>query len=174
MAATHLKVNGEKLDNLIAIVDRNRLQLDSFTKEIMDIEPLVDKWKSFGWKVINIDGHDYSKLVKSLDTTNDQRRKPTVIIADTVKGSCVQCMENSPNYHGKPPNDKEYVDALDELMDKMLKLDLRKVKPRDKNSLRSLLEVTEKHLKPIKYESDFYKQTKSEVMAKLESTRSKL
>lgn len=178
MAATHLKVivnkKKQKLDNLVAIVDRNRLQLDSFTQEIMDIEPLADKWKSFGWKVINIDGHDFSKLIKALDTTNDQRRKPTVIIADTIKGSCVKCMENSPNFHGKPPNDKEYVDALDELLEDLHELNLKKSKLRDKRALKALLEVTEKHLRPIKYDSDFYKQTKKEVLKTLRSTRSKL
>jgi transketolase len=151
MAATHLKVKGEKLDNLIAIVDRNKLQLDSFTKEIMDIEPLADKWKSFGWKVINIDGHDFRKLVKALNTTNDQRRKPTVIIADTVKGSCVQCMENSPNYHGKAPNDKEYIIALFELLNTLLELDLKNITKHRKDTLKTLIDITEKHLKAIKF-----------------------
>ena len=124
--------------------------------------------------MINIDGHDFSKLIKALDTTNDQRRKPTIIIADTIKGSCVKCMENSPKCHGKPPNDEEYVDALDELLEDLHKINLKKIKVRDKRALKALLEVTEKHLRPIKYDRNLNKQTKKNVMGKLRSTRSKL
>ncbi len=99
MSASHYK-----LDNLIAVVDRNRLQIDGYTSEVMEIEPLAEKWSSFGWEVLECDGHDIKSLI---DAFNDAKEadKPAVIIADTVKGKCVSFAEDICSYHGAAPLD---------------------------------------------------------------------
>lgn len=100
MCASHYK-----LDNLIAIVDRNRLQIDGPTKEIMSLEDLSAKWKAFGWNTLEIDGHDMSQILSSLEEAQKTKDKPTVIIAHTVKGKGVSFAENQVGYHGIPPKD---------------------------------------------------------------------
>jgi len=104
-----------KLDNLTAIVDRNRVQLDGPTEAIMPLDPLRDKWISFGWHVIEVDGHNVSELMKTLDEASRVRCLPTVIIAHTVKGKGVSFMENDSKWHGRPPTKDEYEMALKEL-----------------------------------------------------------
>lgn len=104
-----------KLDNLTAIVDRNRVQLDGPTAEVMPLEPLRDKWASFGWHVIDVDGHDVLKLMKALDEATRVHGVPTVIIAYTVKGKGVSFMENDSRWHGRPPSKEQYETALQEL-----------------------------------------------------------
>lgn len=103
-----------QLTNLIAIVDVNRLQILDTTERIMKVEPLADKWRSFGWKVLEIDGHDMDEVV---DTLNYARRidGPVAILASTVKGKGVSFMEDVVKWHGAAPNDKELAAALDEL-----------------------------------------------------------
>jgi transketolase len=110
MSAAHYK-----LDNLCGIVDRNRLQIDGFCKEVMDTEPLEKKWESFGWHVINVDGHDISALINALEETKTIKGKPTVIIADTIKGKGVSFMENVAIWHGQAPNNEETKKALNDL-----------------------------------------------------------
>lgn len=100
MAAAHYK-----LDNLCAIVDRNRLQIDGFTSEVMEIEPLKDKFEAFGWHVIEIDGHDMEQILRALQQAEQIKGKPTCIIAHTVKGKGVTYCENVCAYHGIPPKD---------------------------------------------------------------------
>jgi len=110
MSASHYK-----LDNLCGIIDRNRLQIDGFCKDIIDYEPLGDKWKSFGWYVINVDGHNISDLINAFEEAKTIKGKPTVIIADTIKGKGVGFMENVSIWHGQAPNDEETKKALNDL-----------------------------------------------------------
>jgi len=110
MSAAHYK-----LDNLCGIVDRNRLQIDGFTKDVMDYEPLEDKWRSFGWHVITVDGHDIEALIKVFNHAKRVEGKPTIIIADTIKGKGVSFMENVAIWHGRAPDDEQMKQALNDL-----------------------------------------------------------
>lgn len=112
MAAAHYKV-----DNLCGIVDYNRFQIDGRTEEIMSIEPLVNKWESFGWHVIQSDGHNVEELLEAFAKTKTVKSKPSVIIAHTVKGKGVSFMEHVVDFHGRAPSDKEKEVALKELQD---------------------------------------------------------
>ncbi|MCG2821343.1 MAG: transketolase, partial [Candidatus Atribacteria bacterium] len=100
MCASHYK-----LDNLTAIVDRNDLQIDGPTEEVMRLEPLVDKWQAFGWHTIEIDGHNMSQILKALDEAEKVKSQPTVIIAHTLKGKGVSFAEGVVGYHGIAPKD---------------------------------------------------------------------
>ncbi len=104
-----------KLDNLTAIVDVNRLQIDGWVKDVMDIEPLRDKFESFNWNVIEIDGHDMAQLVEALDLARKYKGKPTVILANTVKGKGISFMEDVAGWHGRVPNHEEMLRGLKEL-----------------------------------------------------------
>lgn len=104
-----------KLENLTAILDRNNLQNDAFVDELMPIEPLADKWRAFGWNVIEIDGHDMSAIVTALESAKAHRESPTIVIAQTVKGKGVSYMENVCEWHGKAPCREEADKALDEI-----------------------------------------------------------
>lgn len=106
-----------QIGNLTAIVDRNRIQNDRFTSEVMGLEPLGDRWQAFGWETIEIDGHDYSQILPALEKAQISSEKPTVIIANTVKGKGISFMENNPEFHGKPPNPEQLALALQELQD---------------------------------------------------------
>ena len=112
MEASHFK-----LDNLVAIIDRNRLQIDGWVKDVMNVEPLDERYRSFGWEVIEIDGHDVTQVVDGLQKAKNipVSGKPTVIIANTVKGKGVSFMENIAGWHGKAPSYDEMVKALEEL-----------------------------------------------------------
>ena len=100
-----------KLDNLTAIVDRNGIQQDGLTEQIMPIEPLGYKWKAFNWHVLEVDGFDLRQVIEALEKAENMRNRPTVIIAHTVKGKGVSFMEWDPAYHGKAP-DKDTVRKL--------------------------------------------------------------
>jgi transketolase len=104
-----------KLDKLIGIVDNNGLQIDGWNKDVMNLEPLVDKWRSFNWNVIVADGNDITQMVAALEKAKTSQGKPSVIIARTVKGKGVSFMENKADYHGKAPNADEMIKALKEL-----------------------------------------------------------
>jgi len=104
-----------KLDNLIAFLDRNRLQIDGETEQVMSIEPIADKWKSFGWEVREINGHDFKEIIEAVEWAKQVRGKPAMIIAHTVKGKGVSFMEGSVHFHGKPPNDEECKIAIQDL-----------------------------------------------------------
>jgi transketolase len=104
-----------KMDNLVAIVDYNKIQLDGFTKDILDLEPLVDKWRSFGWHVLNIDGHSIPALQQAFAEASATKGKPTVIVANTIKGKGVSFMENNPKFHGAAPSKEEFAIAMAEL-----------------------------------------------------------
>lgn len=104
-----------KLDNLCLIVDNNNLQIDGNVDEVMSIYPLDEKFKSFGFEVIKIDGHDMNQIINALNKAKTVKGKPTVIIAKTVKGKGVSFMENIADWHGKAPKEEEYKLAMEEL-----------------------------------------------------------
>ena len=110
MAAGHYK-----LDNLTAFVDNNGLQIDDTCENLMNINPIDEKFKSFGWHVINIDGHDYAQISDAIDEAQKTKGKPTMIVAKTLKGKGVSFMENNLKWHGSPPSDDEYEMAMGEL-----------------------------------------------------------
>ena len=110
MASAHFK-----LDNLVAIVDHNELQIDGWNRDVMNIEPLPEKWKAFGWHTIEVNGHDLSKLIAAFDEAKRVKGKPTAIIAHTIKGKGVSFMENNVDFHGKSPTPAEMAKALEEL-----------------------------------------------------------
>lgn len=107
MSAAHYK-----LDNLIVFLDHNGLQIDGGTEKVMNINPIEAKFKSFGWNVITIDGHDYDQIFAALDIAKDTVGKPTIIISKTIKGKGVSFMENQANWHGSAPNDSDLKQAL--------------------------------------------------------------
>jgi len=110
MAAAHFK-----LDNLVAIVDYNQIQLDGWTRDIMALEPFAEKWQAFNWHVIEVDGHDLEQLVDALERARLVAGRPVVIVAHTVKGKGVSFMENNPDFHGQAPNAAQMQAALQEL-----------------------------------------------------------
>jgi transketolase len=113
MTASHYN-----LDNLCGIVDCNRLQIDGKCCEIMELEPLGDKWRSFGWHVIECDGHDLEALMNALDEAEKTKGRPAVILAHTVKGKGVSFIENQVKWHGIAPKKDELEKALRELDEK--------------------------------------------------------
>ena len=104
-----------KFDNLIAILDHNKFQLDGPTHDIMNTAPLADKWCAFGWAVVEIDGHDYDQIVDALKWAKSNKGKPSIILANTVKGKGVSFMENNNHFHGVAPTTEELAKALKEL-----------------------------------------------------------
>jgi transketolase len=104
------------LDNLTAIVDYNRIQLDDFTAKILDLEPLVAKWQAFGWPVQEIDGHDLAQIAKALDQAEATPGAPSLIVAHTVKGKGVSFMENNVEWHGKAPKPAEAIQSIREIL----------------------------------------------------------
>jgi len=104
-----------KLENLIGIVDCNRLQIDGKVSDVMNVEPLDEKYRSFGWEVVRIDGHNMQQIVEALEKAKATCGKPTVILADTIKGKGVSFMEDLAGWHGKSPNREELLKALAEL-----------------------------------------------------------
>ena len=112
------------LDNLIAILDRNKLQIDGPTEEIMPIEPLAWKWQAFGWNVIEIDGHDIEEILGTFHEIKTNK-KPTIIIANTIKGKGVSFMEGTLSFHGKSPSDEQYQLAMNELEHAARHLDVK-------------------------------------------------
>lgn len=93
----------EKLHNIITIIDRNNIQIDGFTEDVMPLEPLRDKWESFGWHVIDADGHDFYDMAKAIGQSKAVYEKPSVIIAHTIPGKGVSFAEKDYRYHGDPP-----------------------------------------------------------------------
>jgi transketolase len=104
-----------KLDNLTAIVDRNMLQIDGCTEDVVCLEPFQDKWRAFNWNVIEVDGHSYPELIDAFKRAENTKGAPTMIIANTVKGKGVSFMENVAGFHGKAPTTEELHMALTEL-----------------------------------------------------------
>ncbi len=119
MAAAHYK-----LDNLTAFLDHNGLQIDGDVKEVMSPEPVVDKFASFGWKVITINGHDHTQISEAIQEAKKTKGKPTMIIAETVKGKDVSFMENAAGWHGTAPNKEQRDQAFAELDAILAKLEV--------------------------------------------------
>jgi transketolase len=116
MSAPKLGQPQHALDNLAVILDYNQIQLDNFVKKVLDIEPVIAKWQSFGWPVIEIDGHDIAQITKALDQAEATAGGPTFIVAHTVKGKGVSFMENDPEWHGKAPKPAEAIKAIREVL----------------------------------------------------------
>lgn len=104
-----------KADNIVAIVDYNGIQLDGFVKDIMEVAPLAEKWRAFGWHAIEINGHDLTAVHKAFLEAEATKGKPTCIVAHTIKGKGVSFMENNPKFHGTAPSPAEVQLALQEL-----------------------------------------------------------
>ena len=104
-----------RLDNLTVIIDYNKAQIDGYTRDVMDLEPLADKWRAFGWHVITVDGHDYEQIIDALDEAETVKNRPTYIIAHTVKGKGVSFMENVVGWHGVAPSREEADRAIAEI-----------------------------------------------------------
>lgn len=104
-----------KLNNLTAVMDRNNIQIDGYTESIMPLEPLRDKYESFGWHVIEIDGHNFQAIVDAVNESKAIYEKPTIIIAHTIPGKGVSFMERDYLWHGKPPKKEEAEKAMKEL-----------------------------------------------------------
>lgn len=109
-----MQAGHRKLDNIIAIIDRNRLQIDGCTENVMSLDNLNDKIKAFNWDLIEIDGHDYNAIYDAYNKAKCANR-PVAIIANTIKGKGVSFMENQAGWHGKAPNDDQLAQALEEL-----------------------------------------------------------
>ncbi len=110
MLASHYQ-----LDNITVFLDHNGLQIDGTNLEVMNIEPIDEKFKSFGWHVIKIDGHSFEEIFKALDEAKNIKGKPSIIVAKTIKGKGVSFMEDQVDWHGKAPTEEEALKAIDEL-----------------------------------------------------------
>ena len=108
--------NKYKLDNLCVIVDNNNLQIDGTIEEVMNSNPIDEKFKSFEFQIIKIDGHDIEEIKKAFEVARNVKGKPTCIIAKTIKGKGVSFMENQVGWHGKAPNKEQYEEAKKEIL----------------------------------------------------------
>jgi len=104
-----------KLDNIVAMIDRNFLQIDGNTEDVLRLESVYDRWQAFGWNVIEINGHDIKEILQTLDIADEHKNQPTMIILNTTKGKGVSFMENNVDFHGVAPNEMEKNIALEEL-----------------------------------------------------------
>jgi len=156
------------LDNVIAIIDCNRLQIDGPVREVMQVEPLAAKYGSFGWDVLRIDGHDMTQIVDALQQAREVKGRPVAILADTVKGKGVSFMEDQAGWHGKAPNLEELKKALDELeLTGQIPLErlLEKAKTYQAEVERKLAE------KMPKFTRDYWWNTADVMKVKMEPTR---
>ena len=110
-----MAANKYQLDNLCVIVDNNNLQIDGTIEEVMSSYPIDEKFRSFGFQVIHIDGHDIEEIVKAFEVAKNVKGQPTCIIAKTIKGKGVDFMENQAGWHGKAPNEEQYEQAMKSL-----------------------------------------------------------
>ncbi len=109
-AASHYK-----LDNLIGLIDRNMLQIDGNTEQVLRLESIKDRWSAFGWKVKEINGHNFQEIFEALDEAKEHKKQPSLIILNTIKGKGISYMENNVDFHGVAPNEMEYKLAMEEL-----------------------------------------------------------
>jgi len=156
------------LDNIIAIVDCNRLQIDGWVKDVMQVEPLGAKYAAFGWEVLRIDGHNMSEIVDALEQARAVQGKPVVILADTIKGKGVSFMEEQPGWHGKAPNREELTKALDDLgLANLLPVEklLAKAKSWQDDATRAI------EAKMPRFSRDYWWNAGSAMQVKMEPTR---
>jgi len=111
-----------KLDNLCAIVDSNKLQIDGFVTDVINPVPFEEKFRAFGWNVVSINGHDFADIERGFEAAKACKGKPTVIIADTIKGCGVSFMENEVGWHGVAPKQDQYEQAVKEITDAVASL----------------------------------------------------
>ncbi len=104
-----------KLNNLIQIIDRNRIQIEGTVEEIMPLGNLIGRYKSFNWNVIEIDGHNFTEIFEAVERAKKEKEYPTVVVANTIFGKDVEFMENDTDWHAKAPNEEEYKRAMEEL-----------------------------------------------------------
>lgn len=104
-----------RLSNLTVFVDRNNIQIDGHTEDVMPLEPLLEKYKAFNWHVLDIDGHNHKEIIDSVGHARAVYERPTVVLCHTIPGKGVSFMENNPSWHGKPPSKEEARKALHEL-----------------------------------------------------------
>ena len=157
-----------ELDNVIGIIDCNRLQIDGRVEEVMRVEPLAAKYGAFGWDVLRIDGHDMRQVVDALEQARTVKGRPALILADTVKGKGVSFMEDQAGWHGKTPNYEELIKALDEL-EVADKIPLEKLLDRAKQYQ---AEVDRKlDAKMPKFTRDYWWNVGDGMKAKMEPTR---
>jgi transketolase len=157
-----------KLDNLTNVLDKNRLQIDGWVKDVMDIDPIVDKYKAFKWNVIEINGHDMKQILDAFEQAKAYKGKPTVIIADTIKGKGVDFMENVAGWHGKSPVCEQMESALVQLkLDKRLDKDRLFKKADDYQA-----EATKKlEAKMPKFKKDYFWNKQDQMKVKMDPTR---
>ena len=110
-----MAANKYKLDNLCVIIDNNNLQIDGTIEEVMSSYPIDEKFRSFGFEIIKIDGHNIDEILKAFEVARNIKGKPTCIIAETIKGKGISFMENQVRWHGKAPNEEQYKQAMEEL-----------------------------------------------------------
>ena len=108
---------GQNVNNLTAIIDYNKWQATGRSQEVMAIEPLASKWEAFGWHTQQIDGHNFESITKALEAARLENKKPSMIVADTIKGKGVSFMEDNNNWHYRTPNEKELAAALAEVQE---------------------------------------------------------
>lgn len=170
MSASHYS-----LDNLVAVIDRNGLQIDGCTDDVMKIEPIADKYQAFGWNVIVVDGHDMTKLLEAFDTAEKTKDKPTILIADTVKGKCVSYAENIIGYHGITP--KHGCFGEESLETALANINAAGF---DKEKVSQLLKIADDYQKEVdakvqsgmpKYKKEYWWNTEDKMKVKMEPTR---
>tara|TARA_B100000674_G_scaffold482007_1_gene483742 strand:+ start:134 stop:976 length:843 start_codon:yes stop_codon:yes gene_type:complete len=110
--------SGQNVNNLTTIIDYNKWQATGRSQEVMALEPLAEKWEAFGWHAQQIDGHNFEAITKALETARLETSKPSVIVADTIKGKGISFMEDDNNWHYRTPNAEELEAALNELQEK--------------------------------------------------------
>ncbi len=163
-----MEAGNYKLDNLTNVLDKNRLQIDGWVKDVMDIDPIVDKYKAFKWNVIEIDGHDMKQILDAFKQAKAHKGQPTVIIAHTVKGKGVDFMENVAGWHGKSPVCEQMESALEQLkLDKRLDKDKLFKKADDYQA-----EATKKlEAKMPKFKRDYFWNKQDDMKVKMDPTR---
>lgn len=114
MAGSHYK-----LDNLITIIDRNRLQISGNTEDIMTLEPLRSRWESFGWEVTEVDGHNLADLIGTLKMIPIKQNKPHLVLANTIKGKGISFLENNAKWHHGVPDKEHFLQAMDEITNRI-------------------------------------------------------
>jgi transketolase len=163
-----MEAGNYKLDNLTNVLDKNRLQIDGWVADVMDIDPIVDKYKAFKWNVIEIDGHDMKQILEAFERAKAFKGQPTVIIAHTVKGKGVDFMEDVAGWHGKSPVCEQMESALEQLkLDKSLDKDRLFKKADDYQA-----EATSKlEAKMPKFRRDYFWNKQDNMKVKMDPTR---
>jgi len=163
-----MEANQYHLDNLVVILDRNMLQIDGFTEEVMRLAPLEKRLASFGFETIETDGHDMKKILETFQKANKVKGKPVLIIAKTVKGKGVSFMENVAGWHGKAPNDAQLEQALKEL-GLFGKIDVKGLKEKAADYQKKIEEKIERNVP--KFAKDYFWNSQNVMKVEMEPTR---